>query len=125
MKHHLIVLSWKDFVAGYANPTNGINVGLHEFAHALKVEDSIQNEEFDFFSTKLIGELHKEFKRLKNELSNGNHPVLRNYAGQNFDEFFAVSIEAFFERPHDLYQNEGGLFTILRLMLKQNPLNNN
>lgn len=123
MKHHLIVLSWKDFVEGYANPRNGYNVGLHEFAHALKVEDAIRNEEFDFFSTKLIGELHKEFKRIQKEISTDNHPLLRSYAGKNFDEFFAVSIEYFFERPEELYKHEVGLFTILRLMLKQNTLN--
>ena len=120
-KYRLIVLSWKDFVEGYANPTNGYNVGLHEFAHALKVEDAIRNEEFDFFSTKMIHELHKEFQQKQSAIAAGNHPILRKYAGTNFDEFFAVCIEYFFERPQELYEAEGGIYTILRFMLKQSP----
>ena len=122
-KFRVIVISWKDFVEGYANPTNGYNVGLHEFAHALKVEDAIRNDEFNFFSTKLIHELYKEFKKKQTEIASGNHPIIRSYGGTNFDEFFAVCIEYFFEQPSQLYSSEGGIYTILRFMLKQDPLN--
>lgn len=117
-----VVLSWKDFIEGYATVDDSYNVGLHEFAHALKVEDAIRNEEFDFFDTRLISDLHREFKRLEHQLNAGSHSLIRSYAGRNFDEFFAVCVEYFFEKPEELYLHERELFAILRLMLKQNPL---
>jgi len=122
-KYKIIVLSWKDFIEGYATPDDSFNVGLHEFAHALKIEDSIRNEEYNFFDTKLIGELYKEFNKIKSSISEGEHLLLRKYAATNFDEFFAVCVEYFFEKPLELYKSEGGVYTILRLMLKQDTRN--
>ena len=46
-----IVLSWQSFVEGYADVTSGQNVGLHEMAHALELENLIENEEYQFFPT--------------------------------------------------------------------------
>jgi len=39
----LIVLSWKNFVDGYIDQTDGRNLGLHEMAHALRLENAIRN----------------------------------------------------------------------------------
>ncbi len=46
-----IVLSWQSFVEGYADVTSGQNVGLHEMAHALELENMIENEDYQFFPT--------------------------------------------------------------------------
>lgn len=35
----VIVFSWKDLVEGDLNESDGINLGLHEFAHALMLEN--------------------------------------------------------------------------------------
>lgn len=40
-KTGVIVLSWSDFVNGYAHSRDAHNVGLHEFAHALWFENRI------------------------------------------------------------------------------------
>ena len=45
----VIVLSWKHFVEGYAYD-EGVNLGLHEMAHALQLENIILNDEFGFMS---------------------------------------------------------------------------
>jgi len=34
----VIMLSWKDFLAGYADGSDKLNLGLHEFGHALRIE---------------------------------------------------------------------------------------
>ena len=38
-----IILSWNNFVSGLSKVDDGLNLGLHEMAHALKIENSIQN----------------------------------------------------------------------------------
>ena len=43
-----IVLSWNNFLAGYARPDDSLNLGLHEMAHALEIENLIDNDEYDF-----------------------------------------------------------------------------
>ncbi len=45
-----IVLSWKNFTEGYAQSDDSLNLGLHEMAHALEIENLIYNDEYDFLS---------------------------------------------------------------------------
>jgi len=44
-----IVLSWKNFLSGFRDMTDGRNLALHEMAHALRLTDIVDNEEYDFF----------------------------------------------------------------------------
>ena len=44
-----IVLSWRHFVEGYAS-NEGVNLGLHEMAHALQLENIVMNNEYDFLN---------------------------------------------------------------------------
>lgn len=50
----LIVLSWKNFVEGYIDGKDGRNLGLHEMAHALRLENAIRNEEYGFLDKKIL-----------------------------------------------------------------------
>jgi MtfA peptidase len=45
----IIVLSWQSFVDGFIYPNDAVNLGLHEMAHALRLENIIRNEEYQFF----------------------------------------------------------------------------
>ena len=80
-----IVVSWKAFVAGYADPHDGINLGLHEMAHALKLENIIKNGElwlytlfyafislrfFIFYSVSLYGCYNKYYLYFINSTCN-------------------------------------------------------
>ena len=49
-----IVLSWDNFVEGYATPTIRSTSGLHEMAHALELENMIHNDEYDFLSPRRV-----------------------------------------------------------------------
>ena len=44
----IIVLSWQSFVDGYIYGQDSFNLGLHEMAHALRLESIIRNEDYDF-----------------------------------------------------------------------------
>lgn len=116
-----IVLSWKHFVDGYITPDDGRNLGLHEMAHAMRLENRIFNGEFKFFDPQIL--------RLWNELSSrelagmraGEAHMFRDYAASNHDEFFAVAVENFFERPEQFYDQMPKLYAVMVKLLKQDP----
>ncbi|HET6991435.1 MAG TPA: zinc-dependent peptidase, partial [Bacteroidia bacterium] len=117
-----VMLSWKDFISGNANPTDRINLGLHEFAHALKIEVA-DGDEFDKRFTAFYPEWEKagtvEMMRMRSKKS----AVLREYASANINEFFAVSVEHFFERPAELKSLLPELYNHFVWLLNQDPLN--
>jgi MtfA peptidase len=55
----IIVLSWQSFIDGYIYPNDSRNLGLHEMAHALRLENIIRNEEYHFFDEALLKKLDR------------------------------------------------------------------
>ncbi|WP_162052085.1 zinc-dependent peptidase [Pontibacter pamirensis] len=116
-----IVLSWKDFEAGYRNNTDGFNLGLHEMAHALHLENIIQNNEHSFLDQEHLAKwnnLATQEMQLRQQQPEG---FLRLQACHNAHEFFAVSAESFFERPHDFSSHHPDLYRALAALLQQDP----
>jgi Mlc titration factor MtfA (ptsG expression regulator) len=117
----VIVLSWKSFVNGYIYPTDSINLGLHEMAHALRLENIIYNEEYHFFDAALIEQLDNFAKRICFSDEFANDHFLREYACTNVHEFFAVAVENFFEQSVKFRSTLPELYSILAKLLNQNP----
>lgn len=121
-RHKMIVFSWKNFEEGYADSEDGINLGLHEMAHALELENMIHNKEYDF----LDWDAHKNWIYLAREemekINQGIPHFFRPYAGVNRQEFFAVCIENFFERPLEFKTQLPDLYYYTSKMLNQDPL---
>lgn len=118
----LIVLSWTNFVKGYKNHSDGKNLGLHEMAHALRLENGIRNREYDFIdpvTSSRFNELAVEEMRL---IKRGQTLFFRHYASMNLHEFFAVAIENFFERPAEFLDYKPELYDCLTKLLHQDPL---
>lgn len=116
-----IVLSWKSFVHGYLDQVDGINLGLHEMAHALRLENMIFNEEVDFLDHKALDQWH-DLAALEIDLIRaGNSRMFRDYAATDQDEFFSIAIENFFERPEDFRKLMPKLYEVLSQLLKQDP----
>ncbi len=117
-----IVLSWHHFAKGFANPTDGVNLGLHEMAHALKLENLIQNGEHSFFDLeeykKWLGIAKQEIDTIKN----GGNSIFRKYASVNEDEFFAICMELYFEQPHQLFEYNPELYKTLSSLLRQDTM---
>ncbi|MCJ8167222.1 zinc-dependent peptidase [Pontibacter sp. E15-1] len=116
-----IVLSWKDFESGYRNGTDGFNLGLHEMAHALHFENIIQNNEYGFLDSAHLqqwNELAAHEMQLRQQKPEG---FLRLQACHDEHEFFAVSTESFFERPHHFSQHHPDLYQALATLLQQDP----
>jgi len=114
-----IVLSWRHFVEGLANPTDGINLGLHEMAHALKLENLIRNEEYDFFDPTELKKWEELTMTEMAKIRRGEQTVFRSYAAINEEEFFAVSIEMYFEQSQKLFDYSPALYKTLSNLLRQ------
>ena len=117
----IIVLSWEYFKKGIDRPHDGLNLGLHELAHALKLENAINNSEYGFLSTLLLGKLHKLAIKEMRRIRQGENTFIRKYASSNQDEFFAVSVEYFFERPRAFKAQVPELYKTLTQLLRQDP----
>ncbi len=116
-----IVLSWKAFEAGYDDPKDGINLGIHEMAHALKLENRIVNADHSFIED--LDSLALEMAHDK--LQQGHSPLegfFRNYAKANIHEFFAVACENFLERPEAFQKADPELYRLMVKILRQDPL---
>jgi MtfA peptidase len=122
VKSRAIVLSWKYFIQGYIDPEDSINLGLHEMAHALRLENRIMNREYGFLDEKnlakwdRLAEVEMEMKRC------GGDGFFRKYACENKHEFFAVAVENFFERPQQLYDYNKEIYLTMSGLLNQDVL---
>lgn len=115
-----IVLSWKYFVEGYLKK-DGRNLGLHEMAHALRLENRITNQEYDFLDADILKEWEVRAQRTMEEIQNGTEHFFRQYGATNNEEFFAVAVENFFERPTLFLEKHPKTYQTLCRLLKQDP----
>jgi len=93
-----IYLSWDNFMRGITGQTPNCNVGLHEMAHALTyVNFTVQEGRDTSFHDKF-----KDFSAIARpvfeRMQAGETTILDPYAATNYQEFWAVCIETFFER---------------------------
>ncbi len=116
-----IVISWDDFVNGYAHTHDAHNVGLHELAHALWFENSIENGEDDFLNAGFLRQWNAIAETEVRSIKAGNASFFRDYAGTNEAEFFAVAVEYFFERPLEFRDALPDHYAVLCSLLKQDP----
>jgi hypothetical protein len=57
-----------------------------------------------------------------NAMQNGHTNMLSSYAATNYQEFWAVAIENFFEKPSDMKEQIQELYIALCKLLNQEPL---
>ncbi len=115
-----IVFSWADFKEGVSITNDNLNLGLHEFTHALHfLTLNSQKTTYVLFKESLYN-LFNSFKeeKLGHELFNSG--VLRQYAFKNQFEFVAVLLEHFFESPQDLKQKFPSIYVKVKEMLNYN-----
>ena len=118
-----VVLSWPAVLAGLANPCDGHDTAVHEFAHVLDRDAGSFNgtpflrEREDYAPWAHVMLAH--FERLR---SGGIEPaLLRYYGATNAAEFFAVATEAFFERPATLQVELPELYEVMRQFYGGDP----
>lgn len=116
-----IIISWDDFLHGYAHGHDAHNVGLHELAHALWFENFNGHGEEGFLNEAFLTRWTELADAEIDRIRAGQDSFLRDYAGSNQAEFFAVAIEYFFERPLEFRDSLPELYALLCGLLKQDP----
>jgi len=118
----VLFFSWADFVQGESIENDRINLGLHEMAHALRLElrygKGADRRVADYFDS-WFRVAFDEFQKVRE--GHGNY--LRDYAGANPEEFFAVCVEHFFEDAGNFCKELPDVYAHLCLLLNLDPLN--
>jgi len=121
-----LVLSWGAVKHGAADLSDGKNVVLHEFAHQLDFEnhaaDGVPGLATREQQLAWAAVMRSEFASLRAADESGIPTLLDTYGATNPAEFFAVSVEAFFERPRALRARHPKLYAELRKYFQQDPV---
>lgn len=120
-----LVLAWDAVEAGAADSSDGRNVVFHEFAHQLDYEDYTTD------GVPLLGSreqqltwstvMRVEFAALRAADETGIPTLLDRYGATNPAEFFAVTVEAFFERPKAMQFRHPRMYAELQRYFQQDP----
>ncbi len=115
-----ILLSAKALRRGFSKESDGMNVALHEMAHVIDMADGLADGVPDGLGAHAIApwleEMRTEMTRVKKHRS-----MLRDYAGTNSAELFAVATEAFFERPRTMLRKDPDLYAALEQLYGLDP----
>lgn len=120
--HSGIYLSWDNFMKGLKGQTPNCNVGLHEMGHALAYVNFITQTEEDKHFKKEFKNFSKVARPIFNAIQEGQKTILGDYAGTNYHEFWAVSVEVFFENPVRFKHDLPDLYDAMARLLKQDPM---
>jgi MtfA peptidase len=119
------VLSWDSVQQSVAEPREGHNVVLHEFAHELDLEDGyvdgIPLLEAPQSTRVWARVLRERFEELQRKTKDGEPDLLNAYGATNRAEFFAVATELFFERPMEMRERYPDLYRELKGFYRQDP----
>lgn len=116
-----LVFSWEDFQEGYRINNDNLNLGIHEFTHAIHLNSL---KERDISSTifkdsfKELSVLLNSKVGLKERLTKSEY--FRGYAYTNQFEFLAVVIENFIETPQDFRSEFPFIYSKIKQMLNFN-----
>lgn len=120
-----VVLSWADTRRDAADPADGDNVVLHEFAHQLDTEAGpadgaplLPRREMYGPWAEVLGEAYRD---LVADVDRQRPTTLDAYGAKSPAEFFAVATEAFFERPRALRRAHPALYAQLQAFYRQDP----
>lgn len=115
----VMILSKPALIAGFTNPEDKRNVGIHEFAHLVDKADGsvdgipagIPRETVEPWIRWVGEELRGDAKRRRH---------INDYAYTNEAEYFAVLSEYFFEAPDRLEKKNPEIYCMLKSMYHQN-----
>jgi MtfA peptidase len=116
-----VILAWSEVLAGGADPGDGRNVVLHEFAHQID-QDSGEADGRPWLHDAMA---RRQWAAVVDEglerLREAPSAALDAYGGTDPAEFFAVATEAFFERPQALADEAPALYAELKRLYRLDP----
>ncbi len=118
-----INISWNNFIKDYENYTDSENLGLHEMAHTISFDFlyGYHENKNAAFMDRFQGYI-REARPVFKELLQGKNDMLDDYGSLNVEEFWAVSIETFFENALEFKAKMPGFYNAICEALNQDPL---
>lgn len=120
-----VIVAWDAVRDGAADPHDGANVVMHEFAHQLDQDTGAAN------GAPYVGRgapqqawarvMNQEFDALQDRLARAETGLIEPYAATSPAEFFAVTTELFFEAPDALAAERPALYEQLRRCYRLDP----
>lgn len=120
-----VIVAWEAVQDSAADPHDGANVVMHEFAHQLDQDTGAAN------GAPYVGRgaaqqgwarvMSQEFDALRARLAREEPGLIDPYAATNPAEFFAVTTELFFEAPSALAAERPALYEQLRRCYRVDP----
>ncbi len=128
-----VILSWEDVLDGAADPKDGRNVVVHEFAHQLDQETGQANGAPQLGSradrsrwlkifTAEFALLQQRTEATRADPAGPDDSLLSDYGATSPAEFFAVASEVFFERPQRMSLEHANLYEEMRRFYCVDPL---
>lgn len=113
-----LVLAWDAALHGTRDMRDGHNVILHEFAHKLDGADGAvdgapplrQRSQYTSWARVMT----REYKDLRRHAKQRARTVMDHYGATEPQEFFAVLVETFFEKPRQLQHRHPELYDEMR-----------
>jgi len=119
-KGRALVISWKDFEEGYQITNDNLNLGIHEFMHAMQLEAKRggdgDSDRFEKQFQNILKQLTKP--EIKDKLIATQY--FRDYAFTNQYEFMSVMTEYFFESPQEFKKQFPELYGYTKKLLNFN-----
>ncbi len=120
-----VVLSWAHARQGALNHRDGHNVVFHEFAHQLDdlsghtdgVPVLNRDQRFADWARAFVTAYETHVRHVRS----GRETVFDAYGAEGPEEFFAVAVEAFFERPAALKHQAPAVYEQLSQLLRLEP----
>jgi len=111
-----LVLSWKDFEEGFRVEDDNLNLGIHEFTHAIHLNSIKRSDTASIVFSDGFSELLRLLRNedLVTEIKKSE--FIRDYAFTNEFEFLAVVVENFIESPTEFRSQFPGLYNKIQQM---------
>lgn len=120
---NVITVAWNHLLKGIENPADGANLGLHEMSHALYFQKLVVEERFAKKFNKKYNHLLSECRSAFDDEQRGRLDLYSAYANTKMQEFWAESVELFFEKPAELKRCYPAVYEKMMALLNQDPLN--
>ena len=120
-----VILSWAHSEQGARNERDGHNVVLHEFAHQLDDRSGrtdgapVLNHGQSFADWVRVFE--EAYERHVRNVEAGRKTLIDAYGAEGHEEFFATSVEVFFEKAGQLRQDEPEVYAQLSDLFRLDP----
>jgi MtfA peptidase len=121
-----VIVAWDAVRDGAAEPHDGANVVMHEFAHQLDQDTGAAN------GAPYVGRgvlqrvwarvMNQEYDALQLRLARAEPGLIEPYAATSPAEFFAVTTELFFEQPQALAAERPALYEQLKRCYRLDPV---